>query len=290
MNITSKIKYPLIVVRTTITSLAKAVYRQFRPSRPWYLDICDYYQVTPIEAIELGTRSAGRRPNLPGSATTHAVTGKTFEEIWESNKRQTPSQILSFWQDMGAWATFRQVFYHRASSFKYLKSGVHSGSHVCEYGAGAAPLSFWLVENIQKTPFSLTLVDVPSEHLNFGGWRVQRRIRESGAPITLKVLEVQPEKLPLEQFYDLVTILEVYEHLHNPLTVTTHICEHLRTGGLLWENYIAHDHPHASDLHVAQQERPLVFEYLRQHCELIEGADPDSAAGMKGGTRCWKRS
>jgi len=93
--------------------------------------------------------------------------------------------------------------------------------------------------------------------------------------------------LPLEGLYDIITILEVYEHLYNPLEVTIHLCEHLRPGGLLWENYTVRGNPTAADLPVAQQERPQVFAYLRRHCQLIAGNDPDAPDG--GGTRCWRR-
>ena len=276
-------------ISNAIRGCGSALYRKLRSSRPWYQDLCEYYGVTPTQAIQLGTRANDRRPNLPGSATTQTVSGLTFEEIWAARKRTTPSDILVFWQDMGAWATFRQVVYHRHSSFKYLTGGVHPGSRICEYDAGVAPVSFWLVEHIRRVPLELTILDVPSEHLTFGSWRTQRRIRELRAPISLFVRQVHSGKLPLESVYDLITILEVYEHLHNPFEVTVHLCEHLRPGGLLWENYIVHDDPHASDLLVAQQERPQVFEYLQKHCELIEGSDPNAPEGMSGGIRCWRR-
>ena len=266
---------------------ASALRRRLRPSRPWHQDLCDYYRVTPEQALQLGTRASGRRPDLPGSPTTHAVPGQTFEEIWASRERETPVDVHAFYQDMGAWATFRQVVYHRHHSFDYLAREIERGTRICEYGAGVAPVCFWLVEHLRGIPLELTIVDVPSEHLTFGHWRLQRRIEELKAPVTLHVREVLPDKLPLEGFFDIITILEVYEHLHNPLEVTVHLCDHLRPGGLLWENYIVHDNPAGADLPVAQQERPRVFAYWRRHCELMAGNDPDAPDG--GGTRCWRR-
>ena len=91
---------------------------------------------------------------------------------------------------------------------------------------------------------------------SFGEIWVQRRIEALKSPITLHVREVLPDKLPLEDNYDIITVLEVYEHLRNPSEVTIHLCDHLRRGGLLWENYIVHNHPHASDLEVAQRGAP----------------------------------
>jgi SAM-dependent methyltransferase len=260
---------------------------KFRSSRPWYQDLCDYYGVTPEQALELGTRASGRRPDLPGSPTTQAVSGLTFEEIWESRRRETPADIHAFYQDMGAWAAFRQVVYHRNRNFRFLTHGIKPHTSLCEYGAGVAPVCFWLVEHMRNIPLELTIVDVPSEHLTFGEWRLKRRIEELNAPVTVRVREVLPDTLPLEDSYDIITVLEVYEHLHNPLAVTVHLFKHLRPGGLLWENYIVLNNPAGEDLPIAQEERPVVFEYVRKHFRLISGKDPDSSGS--GGTRCWQR-
>jgi hypothetical protein len=46
----------------------------------WYEDLCDYYGVTPRQAVELAggnERRSDRRPDLPALPTTHAVSGKT---------------------------------------------------------------------------------------------------------------------------------------------------------------------------------------------------------------------
>lgn len=277
----------MTAVTNIVRHFAGAVARRLLPARPWHKDLCDYYGVTPEQALELGTRANGRRPNLPGSVTTHAVSGRTFEEIWESRRRTTPEEIHSFYKDMGAWAAFRQVVFHRGHSYAFLAAGIGSGDRICEYGAGVAPVCFWLVEHLPRTTLTLTIVDVSSEHLVFGEWRLRRRIEELKTPATLRVREVLPDQLPLDDEYDVITILDVYEHLHNPLQVTIHICDHLRSGGTLWENYIRSDTVDGANLPIAQQERPKVFDYLRRHCKLISGADPHGPD--VGATRCWRR-
>ena len=273
--------------RKSVKRLGSSLWRRIRASRPWYQDLCEYYQVSPEQALQLGTRADGRRPDLPGSPTTHTVAGLTFEEIWQSRERRDPADIHGFYQDMGAWATFRQVVYHRDHSFDFLAGDIKSGMRVCEYGAGVAPVCLWLVEHLNSVPLELTIVDVPSEHLTFGRWRLERRIKELKSPMTVNTLEVLPAQLPLEGAYDVITVLEVYEHLHNPLEVTIDLREHMRAGGLLWENYIVHEEAHAADLAIAQTQRPEVVKYLRQHFELVSGQDPDSVGG--GDTRCWRR-
>ena len=270
-----------------IMRIKNKLQRKMRTARPWHLDICEYYKVTPEQAVTLGTRSTGRTPELPGSDTTHAVTGKTFEDIWESTERDNPAAIDSFWKDMGAWATFRQVYYHRESNFSFIEGSLKKGSRICEYGGGVGPVSNWIIENVRNRSLRLTLTDVPCEHLTFGQWRAQRLIKDMNAPIQFDALEILPNFLPLQEEYDVITILEVYEHLRNPMEATTHLEEHLAPGGLLWENYIKHDHPHASDLAIAQYERPKVFEFIRSRFTLISGGDPDNPDG--GGTRCWRK-
>ncbi|MBW1713167.1 MAG: class I SAM-dependent methyltransferase [Deltaproteobacteria bacterium] len=261
--------------------------RLFGPRRKWHQDLCDYYGVSPEEALALGRRAYGRRPDLPGSATTRPVRGQSFEELWAARPRRTPAEIMAFYQDIGAWSAFRQVVRHRRSRFDFLKPHLGPDLRFCEYGAGVAPVTFWMVERLRRPPRQITIVDLPSEHFTFGQWRTRRLIAEKKAEVNLQALEVRPDRLPLGGFYDLITILEVFEHLHNPLEVAVHLDQHLACGGILWENYHLDDNPQAADLKAAQVQRPHVFDYLRRHFELIRGQDPEAPRG--GGTRCWRK-
>ncbi len=132
----------------------------------WYDDLVAYYGVTPAQAEELGIRRPGRRPDLPASPTTQAVSGKTFEEIWAMCERSTPEAIQQFYRDMGAWATFRQVYRHRhLNAARYVRD-LPAGARFCEYGSGIAPICNWIVENLHR-PLALTITDGASEHFTF---------------------------------------------------------------------------------------------------------------------------
>jgi len=254
-----------------------------RKKSNWYDDLCEYYGVTPEQAKELATRRPARRPNLPGSSTTHAVSGMTFEEIWDMRPRNTPEAIHQFYKDMGAWATFRQCYYRRNLDASPFVEGLPDGAIFCEYGSGVAPITNWIVENVRGRTFELTITDVPSEHLTFAKWRLTRKIEARNLPFRLQLLEVGVNTLPLKDEYDTITILEVFEHLYNPYEVARHLTEHLRRGGRLWENYPKSE-PCAADLKEAQQQRAAVFNHIRTHYKLMSGADPDEAPGA---TRCW---
>ena len=267
--------------------LTKGLDRLQGSQRPWYRDLCDYYGVTPEQALKLGTRTSGRRPDLPGSATTHPVSGKTMEELWETGQRRTEAEIFSFYQEIGAWLAFRQVVHHRDNRFAYLLPCLKPENRFCEYGAGVAPVAFRAVERKRRPPHLITVVDVPSEHFTFGVWRLKRLVDEKKAPVEVSPVEILPGRLLLTGSFEVIAVLEVFEHLPNPLEVAHHLCDHLEPGGLLWENYVRLEDPRESDLESAQAQRGLVHRHLYQVCRLVQGRGPEAPGG--GGTRCWQK-
>ena len=130
----------------------------------WYDDLCEYYSVTPEQALQLGTRSSGRKPDLPGSETCEPVSGMTFEDIWALKPRDTNEQIFEFYRDQGAWSTFRQCVRHvdliglHLNVFKIVAQyfsqtrGSLANIHFLEYGCGVAPFINTLLSTIQGDP------------------------------------------------------------------------------------------------------------------------------------------
>lgn len=257
----------------------------FIKNRRWYDDLCEYYKVTPKQAEELGRRRPGRRPNLPASASTHAISNKTLEEIWQMRSRDSVADMHQFYKDMGAWATFRQCYYHCNLNAGHFIRGLRSGNSICEYGSGVAPITNWIVENVRNLQLNLAITDVESEHLAFAQWRLNKKITQNKLPFNLKVFTVKENKLPLEDYYDLILILEVFEHLYNPLEVANHLADHLKNGGRLYENYVICS-PSGPNLQEAQIQREAVFKCFRSKLKLIKGPSPDKDAA---GLRCWKK-
>lgn len=196
--------------------------------------------------------------------------------------------MFSFWKEVGSWCAFRQVVRNRRRSFGFIGKRLGMMDAFCEYGAGVAPASWWLATH-HPVPLRLTVVDVPSEHLTFGAWRLRRRLEKEWDLCcwSLRVAALEPRVLPLTDTYQGIACLEVLEHLPNPWEVACHLVEHLEGGGWLWEDFVCHEEPHGADLPQAQRERANVYQMLNDTCTLVEGRSWNEPGG--GGTRTWKK-
>ena len=79
----------------------------------WYTHLCEYYNVEPQKALELGMRKSGRKPDLPESKTCKKVNNMTFEDIWALSERKNAHDVFKFYKDQGAWSSFRQCVRHK---------------------------------------------------------------------------------------------------------------------------------------------------------------------------------
>ena len=263
--------------------------------RPWYKDLCDYYDVPAEDALLLGTRGSGRRPNLPGSQTTHTVSGKTFEDIWAESPRQSQEEIFKFYSDQGAWSAFRQVVRHkemRQFHMSLLQTVLQQGGAYCEYGCGVAPFTHTLLETVApNTDLKIFLSDVECEHFTFGVWRARRVIEERRlSGITLEAVPVLPNKLPKYSApLDAVLIFEVLEHVPSPIQTASNLASQLKTGGFLCENFIKHDRhddDDGPDLRSAAQEREGYYRMIVERYDLVAGRKESDAPSD---TRIWRK-
>lgn len=263
--------------------------------RPWFKDLCDYYNVTADDALLLGTRGNGRRPNLPGSQTTHAVSGKTFEDIWAESPRKSQEEIFKFYSDQGAWSAFRQVVRHkdmRQFHLSLLQSVLSQGGTYCEYGCGVAPFTHSLLETVAPdTVLKIFLSDVDCEHFTFGAWRARRVIQERGLTgITLEAMTVLPNQLPkYSSQLDAVLIFEVLEHVPSPVQTAMNLTDQIKSGGFLCENFIKHDRhddDDGPDLKSAAQEREAYYRMIGERYNLVAGR---READAPSDTRIWRK-
>ena len=260
----------------------------------WIKYLCEYYDVSLEEAIELGTRKDGRKPSLPGSPTCSPVSDMTMEDIWDLKERKTPSDIFDFYIDQGAWSAFRQTIrhlelldYHKAFwdfvEFDY--------SHICEYGCGVAPFTTSLLLNSSKDIFvDISLSDVEgSEHLNFAEWKFNKIISEKDMKdVEFDICPVKPNALPkYDSELDIVILHEVAEHLLSPVNTLKNLIDQIKDGGVILENFINHppDDVDGPDLASAASERDKFYETLKTDFIII-GGDPNTESNM---TRVWQK-
>lgn len=234
----------------------------------WYDDLCEYYGVTKDQAIQLSTRSKGRKPDLPGSATCKPVSGMTFEELWDMKPRETMQQKMDFYKDIGAWQAFRQCNYNKDIEQRYSKllKNIPDEGTICEYGCGIAPILNCIVDKRgPDIPLKIHLVDVPGEHLEFALWRLSKK-----AP-KLKILchDDISEDVPIPDFgttvFDFVTVMDVLEHVPNPLQIVENITDHMGPDGILVENWIRGHHADRENLREAEAERDFCMAYISEN-------------------------
>jgi hypothetical protein len=266
----------------------------FENKRQWYTDLCEYYNVSPEKALELGTRSPNRMPDLPGSPTTHPVSGMTFEQIWDLNARDSDEDVFQFYRDQGAWSAFRQVIRHKDMTqyhLHLLMQVLQQGSAFCEYGCGVAPYTNSLLEVVDPSvPLTIYLSDVDCEHLTFGHWRAKNTIeRRNLQNITLEKVVVTPEELPsYDKKLDTVMIFEVLEHVPSPLATVGNLYEQMNPGAFLCENFIKHESNEGDspDLYSAFLEREKYYMYLQDNFALLSGNDEKKHPNQ---TRVWSK-
>jgi len=272
-------------------------YIQFQKQKNWYDDLCEYYNVTPEQVIELGTRSPNRKPNLPGSKTTHAVSGLTFEDIWALKHRESEEEIFQFYKDQGAWSAFRQVVRHKDMNqlhINLLSQTVRDNSTFCEYGCGVAPFSYTLLNGIDKdTKLNICISDVDCEHFTFGKWRLEKLIKDRNlSNVNLEAKEVLVDSLPsYSNKIDTIFIFEVLEHVPSPVDTLKNIEIQMNPSGLICENFIYHNHSDdddpGCDLKSAALERDSYYNLLSNKFSLRAGPTPLQGPNE---TRIWQKN
>lgn len=152
--------------------------------------------------------------------------------LWDRKPRTSEADYRSFYAETD-YFVLRQMYYHRTECFHAVAAPMRRGGRTgdfCEYGCGVAPVTAWLRRRFPGWRY--TLVDLPAPTLEFARWRFRG------------IANVEFEEpglgadLPLTRAYDVITCLDVLEHVVNPLQVARHLVEHLKPGGTLFVNFV----------------------------------------------------
>ena len=84
--------------------------------------------------------------------------------------------------------------------------------------------------------FDVTLADISANLLRFSTWRLRRR------GLSASFLDLKTDRLPAAR-YDIVTAMDVWEHLVDPLVAVDQIAEAITPGGFLFGRFAAEPDP-----------------------------------------------
>jgi mycofactocin glycosyltransferase len=166
--------------------------------------------------------------------------GQELREDWgRIVARDDPSSIERFY-DRSQAHLFELIWWHTLSDDETPLAYVlalefarrHPGRRYLDFGAGVGSGAILFARN----GFEVALADISSPLLRFGEWRLNQRALK-GQILDLKTLE-----LPAQAF-DVITTMDVFEHLADPVQAVDQLAVALRPGGHIFGRFAAHEDP-----------------------------------------------
>jgi hypothetical protein len=147
------------------------------------------------------------------------------------------------------------------------------GAHVCEYGAGLAPVITSLLRYYRHLDLRMTCADIPHLLFHFTRWRFR-------ALPFVRTLVIEPGgKPPLDETYDTLICLQAFKYIPNPVAVMQHLEGCIRPGGYFVLDYFRPDEE-GPDVERRLRERQEALGYLAERFRVVEGALPLDGAQM----------
>lgn len=269
----------------------------------WWEEVSSYFQLYENNVTyfrTLAQRPCKSRPKLKMKQFPEPVCTKTsilrdsdtlLCDSWNIANRSTVAMQRLWYQQVGVWEVFRQAYYnskqHRNKDASLLCKFSDSSStkRILEYGSGVAPFSTYVLLNCPGKLESISIVDVPAEHLYFALWRLRYKLNHVvGKSATLRGYEIREEALKFPPgSLDLIVIITVLEHLPNPFDVIKMLLVALARGGILFEDFCAKT-PGITEnfadvtrdtsdpnLGIARVQRQGTIDYIKTQCTLLHG-------------------
>lgn len=156
-------------------------------------------------------------------------------EKWSEGDRSTPDGLIDFYNSCDAYI-YELLWWHSlqageapAWNARLLRLARQDGTRrYLDFGGGIGTNAILL----GRGRIEATSADVSDVLLDFARWRLQRR-KIPGNLIDLKSAKLRPER------YDLISAIDVLEHLPDPLATLRALTEALMPGGLLVFDLVA---------------------------------------------------
>jgi 2-polyprenyl-3-methyl-5-hydroxy-6-metoxy-1,4-benzoquinol methylase len=159
---------------------------------------------------------------------------ETTRDEWQRSERLGDRQSIEQFYDESESSLYELMWWHTLSYdnsplayVNALQLAQDRGCHNClEFGAGVGSGAILFARH----GLDVTLADISSPMLRFCEWRFRLR----GLPV--RVIDLKHSELPKEGF-DIITAMDVFEHLFDPVEAAERLWSALRPGGFLFARF-----------------------------------------------------
>jgi len=186
--------------------------------------------------------------------------GPELRGDWERIvRRGDPSSIDRFYDESQAHL-FELMWWHSLAEDQTPLAYVmaldfarrHPGRRYLDFGAGVGSGAILFAQH----GFKVAIADISSSLLRFAEWRLAQR------GLTAQIVDLKASRLPTNAF-DLITTMDVFEHLHDPLAAVDQLADALSPGGHVFGRFAAEKDPERPQ-HILFEFEPT-FQRLATH-------------------------
>lgn len=207
----------------------------------------------------LGETDSGKTRQLCDEALS------TIKNEWHEQVGAIDQDAVRSFYDRSQAMLYELMWWHTLaddlSPLAYVVALKFAGMHGCarylDFGSGVGSGGILFAHN----GFAATLADVSSTVLEFSAWRFRQR------GLVADHLDLKECKLP-EASFDIITAMDVFEHLVDPVSAVGELDRALKKGGFLFGRFHAEkdeDRPH----HIVLDFEPTIRELSSRGFEKI---------------------